>query len=357
MRSMKLVAEGHPLQLSTSEAPKLKDREALVKVEIAGVCHTDIHLISGGYDLGEGRKLPTGIHLPVTLGHEIAGTVEEVSGMDRSRASTHVRRGDRVVVYPWLGCGSCRMCLSGMENLCEGRPEFLGIFRDGGYADYVLVPDARYLVSSEGINDPAQSAPLACSGLTAFTSVKKCNLKSDDLLVVIGAGGLGLTAIQIAKKLTGARVAVLDVDEAKLELASKLGADQVLNSSKLPEKEIGSKLREVNSGRGVDAVIDFVGIPPTSSMGFRVLGREGRLVLVGLAGGTVQLPLPLFALRGAQILGNFTGSIRDLIELVEIVKRGIITPVVSGVYPLEEAEVALQKLRRGEVKGRLVLKP
>jgi len=356
MRSMKLVAEGQPLQLFTADPPKPKNKEVLIKVEIAGVCHTDLHLIAGSYDMGEGRKIPTGIRLPITLGHEISGIVEEVAETDQASPPT-VQEGDRVVVYPWIGCGSCRRCLSGMDNLCEGIPRFLGIFKDGGYADHVLVPDSRYLVSAASIEDPAQSAPLACSGLTALTSVKKCGLKSDELLLVIGAGGLGLTAIQIAKKLTGARIVVLDIDDSKLESASKAGADHVINSAKVSEKDVVSQVRAANSGRGVDAVIDFVGIPSTSSLGFRLLGREGKLVLVGLVGGSVPFPLPLFPLRGAQVIGNFTGTIRDLVELVELVKRGVISPVVSGVYPLEEADAALQKLRRGEAKGRLVLRP
>lgn len=355
---MRLVSEGQALQLSTLPTlPTPEDGSVLVKVNTAGVCHSDLHLIYGSYDLGDGRKLPTGIPLPVTLGHEIAGTVEEISPNDNQSPSTSkISKGDRVVVYPWIGCGSCRKCRVGLENLCEGKPRFLGIYLDGGYSDYVLVPSARYLVHADGI-DSKQLAPLACSGLTAFSSVKKCNLKSDDLLVIIGAGGLGTTAIQIAKKTTGAKVVVLDVDEGKLELASKLGADRVYNSSKLQEREIISKLKDASSGRGADAVADFVGIPQTSSIGFRALGRDGKLIVVGLAGGMIQLPLPLFPLRGAQIVGNFTGTLQDLIELVEIAKQGIVSPVVSGEYPLEDANLALEKLRKGEVKGRVILRP
>jgi alcohol dehydrogenase, propanol-preferring len=354
---MRLVAEGQPLQLLFSEMPKLAPEAGLIKVDIAGVCHSDLHLIEGSYNLGNGRKLPTGIALPVTLGHEIAGTVEEISSHYHEQSSSaRIRKGDRVIVYPWIGCGSCRKCKMSLENLCEGKSKFLGIFADGGYSDYVMVPSMRYLLSSEGI-DPKQSATLACSGLTAFTSIKKSNLKADDLLLIIGAGGLGTTAIQIAKKITGTRVAVLDVDEGKLELASKLGADHVFNSLKLGEKEIATQLRAITSGRGADAVIDFVGISATSSIGFRVLARGGTLIIVGLAGGVVELPLPLFPLRGAQVSGNFTGTLGDLIELVQIAKRGIVSPVVSGVYPLEEANLALEKLRRGKVEGRVMLKP
>ena len=128
--------------------------------------------------------------------------------------SVGVKEGDQVIVYPWIGCGACRKCLSGKENMCEGTPAFLGIMRDGGYAEYVLVPDARYIVRVEGM-DPSQSATLACSGLTALSAIRKCGLHSDDLLLIIGAGGLGTAAIQIAKKTTGSRIAVADVDDSK----------------------------------------------------------------------------------------------------------------------------------------------
>jgi propanol-preferring alcohol dehydrogenase len=358
LRSMRLVSEGQPLQLSkNSDIPKLGNESVLVKVDSAGVCHSDIHLIDGSYDLGDGRKLPTGIHLPVTLGHEISGTVEETSqSTTTTTSSPKISKGDRVVIYPWIGCGSCRKCQAGLENLCEGKQRFLGIYSDGGYSDYVLVPNSRYLVRADSI-EPKYLAPLACSGLTAFSSVKKCDLKPDDLLVIMGAGGLGTIAVQIAKKITRSQVAVLDVDEKKLELAQKLGADCTFNSSKLGEKEITSRLKEASSGRGADAVIDFVGIPQTSSIGFRVLGRGGKLIVVGLAGGIIPLPLPLFPLRGAQIIGNFTGTLKDLAELVEIVEHGIVSPVVSAEYPLEDANLALEKLRKGEVNGRVILKP
>jgi propanol-preferring alcohol dehydrogenase len=356
MRSMRLVADGQDLKAMSVEIPLSVPRSVLVRVKATGVCHSDIHLISGAYDMGEGRRLSAtdgGKRLPLTPGHEITGTVEKLGG---GAESVGVKEGDQVVVYPWIGCGACRKCLSGKENLCEGASAFLGFMRDGGYAEYVLVPDARYLVKADGM-DPSQSATLACSGLTAFSTIRRCGLRSDDLLLVIGAGGLGTAAIQIAKKTTGARIAVADVDDSKLELAAKLGADHIFNTSKMDAGDLVSSVRSINQGRGADAVADFVGTPTTTSSGFRLLGREGRLVLVGLMGGAVQLPLPLFPLRGAQILGNFTGTLAEMVELVGLARRGIIAPVVTGAYRLEEANEVLARLGRGEIKGRAVLKP
>jgi len=356
MRSMRLVADGQDLKAMEVEIPRTVPRSVLVKVSATGVCHTDIHLISGAYDMGEGRKVSTtdaGKRLPLTPGHEIAGTVEKL-GSDEGPVG--VREGDQVLVYPWIGCGVCRKCLAGKENVCEGAPAFLGFMRDGGYAEYVLVPDARYLVRTKGM-DPSQSATLACSGLTAFTTIRKCGLRSGELLLVIGAGGLGTAAIQIAKKTTEAKVAVADLDDSKLELAAKLGADYTFNTSRMDQAGLTSSVRSINQGRGADAVADFVGTPATTSSGFRLLGREGRLVLVGLVGGAVSLSLPQFPLRSAQIVGNFTGTLAEMGEIVELARRGTLVPVVTEGYRLEDANEVLAKLGRGELVGRAVLKP
>jgi propanol-preferring alcohol dehydrogenase len=353
---MRLIAEGQPLEEMSVETPSPGPGSALVKVEAAGVCHTDIHLISGGYDLGEGKRLSAtggGTLLPLTPGHEIAGRVE---ALGNGTSTSGFKKGDEVVVYPWIGCGACRKCHSGKENLCEGSPMFLGFQKDGGYAEYVLVPHTRYLVHADGIDFP-QAATLACSGLTAFSAIKKCSVGSGDLLLVVGAGGLGSTAIQIAKKATGARVAVADVDESKLQLASDLGADWTFNTLGTDAKALLSKIRSLNQGRGADAVVDFVGKPATVSLGLRLLGHEGRLILVGLAGGAAQLPLPILPLYGVQIRGNFTGTLAELTELVEMAKKGVIAPVVTGSLPLREANEALARLERGEIRGRVVLTP
>ena len=357
MKSMRLVSEGQPLREMKIETPRVGSHSVLVKVDSAGVCHSDIHLISGSYDLGDGKKLSStrgGAVLPLTPGHEIAGTVEELGS--EAEAPERLKKGDHVVVYPWIGCGTCRKCLSGKENLCEGTPAFLGFSRDGGYAEGVLVPDARYLVKADGL-DPSQSATLACSGLTAFSAVKRCGLRSDDLLLIIGAGGLGTAAVQIAKKVTGARIAVADIDDSKLQLATDLGADHVFNTAKLDAKNLVSEIRAANQGRGADAVADFVGRPERASLGIRALGHESRLVLVGLMGGSLNVPLPMLPLLGTQVVGNFTGAPADLLELVDLAKRGVIAPVVTETYRLEEANDALAKLQRGEVRGRAVLKP
>ncbi len=356
MKAMRLVAEGRRLEAMPVDLPPLSPGSALVKVRAAGVCHSDLHLISGSYDLGEGRKLSTtggGAVLPLTPGHEIAGSV---ASLGAGSESSGLKEGDPVVVYPWVGCGQCRKCALGRENQCEGAQRFLGFMRDGGYAEYVFVPSVRYLVSAEGIGAP-QAATLACAGITALSSLRKCRLQPLELVLLIGAGGVGSTAIQIAKKTTKARVAVADIDDRRLEQASQLGADHVFNTSKLEARDLATELKRVNEGRGADAVVDYVGTPRTASLGLRLLGHEGRLVLVGLVGGGMALPLPVLPILGAEILGNFTGSLEELNEMVALVRSGAVVPQVSGSFPLEEANTVLERLERGEVAGRAVLVP
>ena len=355
MKAMRIKEFGKPLELSDVDPPTPTGGSVLIRVKAAGVCHTDLHLISGGYDVGEGRSFnfrDRGVKLPLTPGHEISGSV---AALGDSYGGT-LKQGDFVIVYPWIGCGECRKCLSGTENLCEGKAAGLGFFRDGGYAEYVLVPNGRYAVKAEGVN-PEQGATLSCLGLTVYSALKRCRLMADDLLVVIGVGGLGTLCIQLAKKISGARVAAIDVEDSKLGLAKELGADITFNTSGLSKAEIISEIRKKNSGRGADAVIDYVGNSATASLGFDLLGKDGRLGLVGLVGGGAEFPLPHFPVRGLEVMGIYTGTLRDMAEMIDLTRRGIVQPVIAGRFRLEEANLVLEKLRHREVLGRAVLAP
>lgn len=356
MKAMRLVEEGQALQMQSVELPATSPGSAVIRVGAAGVCHTDLHLISGAYDLGGGRKLSTtggGMVLPLTPGHEVAGRIESLGV---GSESSDLSEGDPVVVYPWIGCGQCRKCTAGRENLCEGAQRFLGFMRDGGYAESVFVPDLRYLVKADGLPAPL-AAPLACAGVTALNSIQRCRLQPGEFAFIVGAGGVGSIAIQIVKKTTRATVAVADVDDSKLEEASKLGADHLFNTAKIEPKELVSQVKRLNGGRGADGVVDYVGNPATVSLGLRLLGHEGRLVLVGLVGGETVLPLPVLPILGAEVLGNFTGTLTQLTEMVRLAKSGAVVPVVSQSFPLEEANGVLARLERGEIQGRAVLIP
>ncbi|MFB3113519.1 MAG: alcohol dehydrogenase catalytic domain-containing protein, partial [Nitrosopumilaceae archaeon] len=202
MKAARIVEPNKPLEISELETPKPSGNEVIVKVKAAGVCHSDLHLWEGGYDLGDGTFLKVtdrGVKYPVTPGHEIAGTVSEV-GNDVKDVSV----GDDVLVYPWIGEGECPACKAGNENLCDA-PKSIGLFQDGGYAENVKVPHYKYLAKISGLDLDAATS-LACSGLTAYNAVKKANANSPEYLVIIGAGGLGLIAIQLAKAITKAKI-------------------------------------------------------------------------------------------------------------------------------------------------------
>jgi hypothetical protein len=197
MKSMQVTEFGQPLVQADTPTPVPRGREVLLRVRAAGVCHTDLHLWHGGYDLGHGRTLSLkerGVTLPLTMGHETVGIVEAV-GEDAGEVPLGAVR----LVYPWIGCGQCEVCREGRENLCL-TPRTIGINRAGGYADYILVPDPRHLVDLQGL-DPVRAAPLACSGLTCFSALRKIgeDVLRRGAIVVVGAGGLGLMSLQLLK--------------------------------------------------------------------------------------------------------------------------------------------------------------
>jgi propanol-preferring alcohol dehydrogenase len=324
--------------------------QALVRVESTGVCHSDLHLWDGGYAGPAGTFMKVedrGVKFPLTPGHEVAGVVEAV-GEDVAGISA----GEKVLVYPWIGEGLCPACRVGEENLCDS-PRSLGVYQDGGYAEYVLVPHSKYMVRI-GDQSPDAVASLACSGLTAYSAVKNSAAKPGEFLVIVGAGGLGLTGVQLARVLTNASIAVLDLDNKRLEEAKRLGADYVINSK---EKDPVKEVNDLTNGLGADAVIDFVNASKTVEADINLLRKRGRLVLVGLFGGSVELNLALMPLRAFKLIGSYTGKYADLVELVALANKGAIKSIVSRKFKLDEANDALTQLKEGKVIGRAVISP
>ena len=210
------------------QTPKPKGTQILIKIQSSGVCHSDLHVWEGYYEGIDGQPLKTtdrGVNYPLTPRHEIAGIVDGIG-----EQAEGFSKNDKVLVYPWIGEGLCPACRIGEENLCD-KPRSLGIYTDRGYADHVLVPHYRYLVKIEDMETDT-SAPLSCAGLTAYGAVKNATLKPDDNAVIVGTGGLGLMAIQLAKAVTGARIIAMDLDDQKLDVAKKNGADITINSKK-----------------------------------------------------------------------------------------------------------------------------
>ena len=358
MKSARILSPNEPLAISESETPHPQGNQVLVKVKSVGVCHSDLHLWEGGYDLGDGQFMKVtdrGVKYPVTPGHEIVGTVEAIGD-----GVSNVSKGDDVLVFPWIGCGECPACTVGDENLCD-TPKSLGVFQDGGYSDYALIPDSKYLVKLDGV-DPDAATSLACSGLTAYTAVKKADVNSPEFLVIIGAGGLGLMAIQIAKAITKAKIICIDNDDKKFDTAKSMGADYVVNTNVTGSIASGTgspvdKIISICNGKGADSVIDFVNAPPTVKTGLAVLRKRGNLILVGLFGGSLEISLVTIPLKSITIQGAYTGNFNDMVELLDLARKGTINPVISKHYSLDEANTALKDLKARKIIGRAVINP
>ena len=339
-----------PLEVLDLETPKPQENQVLVKVKAVGVCHSDLHLWEGGYDLGDGQFMKVtdrGVKYPVTPGHEIVGTVEQMGSGVQGYS-----KGDEVLVYPWIGCGQCPACKVENENLCDS-PRSLGVFQDGGYSDFTIVPHYKYLAKLSGVN-PESATSIACSGLTAYTAIKKSNMNSPEFLVIIGAGGLGLMGVQIAKAITKAKIICVDLDDSKLETAKKMGSDFILNSK---DPESSQKIISLCNNKGADSVVDFVNAPPTAKLGLSVLRKRGNLVLVGLFGGSVELSLVTIPLKSITIQGAYTGNYHDMVELLDLTRKGTINPIITKRYSLSEANTALEDLKSRKILGRAVINP
>jgi propanol-preferring alcohol dehydrogenase len=340
------------LQVQQLETPKPRGSQVLVKVHSSGVCHSDIHLWEGGYEGPHGLFLKTtdrGVEYPLTPGHEIAGTVDSLG--DQAEG---FNENEKVLVYPWIGEGLCPACRIGEENLCD-KPRSLGVYVNGGYAEYVLIPSYKYLVKIGDDIDIDAAATLSCSALTAYGAVKNANLNPDDNVVVVGAGGLGLMAMQLAKTVTGARIIAMDIGDDKLKAAKEDGgADDVVNSKK---EDPVKAIMELTGKLGADAVIDFVNASKTVESDMQFLRRRARLVLVGLFGGELKLSLVSMPTRAYRLIGSYTGTLSEMVELVSLAKRGIIKPIVSDRFKLDQATEALSKLKDGKIIGRGVINP
>lgn len=339
-----------PLQLLERQTPEPAGTEVLLKTRAAGVCHSDLHIWEGGYDLGHGKRLSLeerGIKLPLTMGHETVGTPvamgPEASGIEP---------GKNYLVFPWIGCGKCEVCLSGQENYCA-TPRSLGIYTHGGYADHILVPHPRYLLDI-GDLDPATMAPHACSGLTTFSAINKIDpaIYTKQPIVILGAGGLGLMAIEILSAMGGHGAIVVDIDPIKLQAAKEAGALAVVNGN---DADAAEQIMAANGGKQVHAALDLVGSPSSTQLGFNILIKGGTLVIVGLFGGAAPWPLAFIPMRAMRILGSYTGSLGELKALLELVKTGKVKPIPVTTHRLSEASNVLNALHDGKVIGRAVL--
>jgi len=349
--SYDLVEYDKPLQARERQTPTPTGTEVLVRVRRSGVCHSDLHIQEGFFDLGDEGKLEMSARmaLPQAMGHEIVGEVV-AAGPDAKDAPI----GKTMLVHPWIGCleDTCVACSSGRENDCTAmRP--IGITRDGGYGQYVVVDHPRFLVDIDGL-DLETIAPYACSGVTVYCALKKVDLSlmnPGEWIAVMGAGGLGLNAIAIGKAMGFEKIVACDIDPAKLDAAKDMGADAVLNTD---EPGALDGLRKITGGQLL-GVLDTVGLPQTARLGVHALTKMGRYVVVGLHGGDFKMPLPWLPQRVMTVRGSYVGSCNDLRELIELVRSGNVKDIPVASRPLSAASETLDDLKAGRITGRVVL--
>jgi D-arabinose 1-dehydrogenase-like Zn-dependent alcohol dehydrogenase len=340
---------GEPLQLNEAPTPEPKGTEVLLKILAAGVCHSDLHLADGYFDLGGGKKMSLqdrGMKLPVTLGHENVGEVVAV-GPDVK----DVKIGTRMLADPWIGCGKCGACQRNEDNLCAAMRS-LGVFTNGGYADYMMVPHSRYLFDI-GDLPPDRAAPLACSGVTTFGALKKVPTLKREPTIIIGAGGLGLMCLALHQKMDGHSAIVVDIDPAKREAAKKAGAAAVVDPK---AADAVDQIKALTNG-GAWAVIDLVGSSQSARLGYDSLVKGGKYIIVGLYGGDLTVSLPPIPMRALTIQGSYVGSVPEMAELMELVRRKGLPDVPVSTRPLKDVNAVHSELRAGKVVGRVVLTP
>jgi 2-desacetyl-2-hydroxyethyl bacteriochlorophyllide A dehydrogenase len=343
MKAVRMVAVGQPLQLFDVPVPPVGERDVLVKVKAAGICHSDVH-----YRSGTSPVRP----LPMTLGHEVAGVVEEVG----AAAAGRLARGDRVVLHYNITCGDCWFCSTGNEQFCpEGL--MLGHFTDGGYSEYVTVPARNALPLPPEIPFE-QGATLMCASATSFHALRKSRIRAGERAAVFGVGGLGLSAVQLAKAFGAVEVFAVDRNRQKLDLAAHYGAIPVDASRLDPVAEI----RRATDGRGVDVALEVIGRAATMQQAIRCLAPMGRAVIVGIGSEPLAIDTYRELLGGeAEVIGSNDHLLQELPQLIEMARRGILdtSRVVTRTVPLDAAAVngALDALERSEGGIRTVIVP
>ena len=343
-----LVDFGAELEERTTPLGAPENDEVLLEVICTGVCHSDLHIIDGQFDLGEegvARMADRGMKLPRTLGHETVGRVVAVgTGADPSLI------GQSMLVFPWLGCGNCRACREDRTNDCMAM-RIIGLVQDGGYATHILVENADALVNVDGL-DPFAVASHACSGLTVFNALGKLGSPHpESWLAIIGAGGLGLNAISIAAALGFENIVAADINDANLAAASDMGAKAVLNTKR---PDAIDALRDL-TGNALTDVLDTVGAPQTGRLAVHALIKAGRYAVVGLHGGDFKMPQPWLPQKAMTVMGSHVGTRAQLQDLIAMVRSGQVKSLPVERREMRTVNEALADLSNGKVTGRIVL--
>ena len=342
-----LVKFDAPLCETIIDTPKPQGGEVLVRIERCGLCHSDLHIQDGYADLGNGKRLDTtrGMVLPFTLGHEIAGVVDE-AGPDAPTGQV----GRKVAVFPWIGCGQCADCLNGDENLCA-KQRFLGVSIDGGFATHVLVPDAKYLLDYDPL-PVNQAATLMCSGVTAYGALKRLvDRPRQRNLLLIGLGGVGMMGLSFAKAMFKQDITVADINPAARETALKNGATFAYDPS---EPEVVKRILKETGG--FDQIVDFAGNEKSMNFAVAVAARGGKVVVSGLMGGNFSMPMVNWIYKRLTVEGFMVGTLEEAKELMALARSGKIAATPMREEPMADVQKWIEELRAGNVVGRVMLR-
>jgi D-arabinose 1-dehydrogenase-like Zn-dependent alcohol dehydrogenase len=353
MLSYDVVEHGQPLQRALRATPKPTGTEVLMRITRSGVCHSDLHIRDGYFDLGGGKRFTMkdrGLLPPITMGHEPFGIVEAIGPRAIGLKGTSVRVGARRLVYPWIGCGKCASCKAEQDNYCL-QPRYAGLQRPGAYSTHMIVAHPKYLIDI-GDLDESFAATLACSGLTTYSAINKLpDLGPRDWVTVLGCGGLGLIAISILRAQGIRNIIACDIDETKLVAARTLGAKLTLDTR---APDAAERLKALSQGNLLGA-LDFVGMPATANLGIAALRRGGRYVICGLFGGEITMSLPPIAQRALGVIGSYVGNLAELKAVVALAKKGKLKPSPVQTRPAAEVNRTLDEMRAGTLLGRVVL--
>jgi 2-desacetyl-2-hydroxyethyl bacteriochlorophyllide A dehydrogenase len=341
MKTMVLRQYDQPIVLEERTVPNPVGSEVLLHVRAAGLCGTDLKLFHG--------KNPR-LKLPLVLGHEFAGEVEAVGPEVRQR-----RVGERAVVYMYMNCGQCEPCLTGHENLCSSRRGFFGFDRDGGFAEYVVVPESNLVPFPDSVSFE-EAAVLGDAVATSWHAVRtQADLKPAQTLVVVGLGGLGLHAVQCGRA-CGGKVIAVDSLQSKLEMAKENGADYTVNSA---DGDFVQKVRDITGGKGADAVVIFRPHAEVIEPAIKFVKPGGAVVMVAYIdiGKTLNLDQRFVQGMEVRLIGARGNTRQELYEVVQLVASRQLRPLIAGHFPLEQINEALTQLQTGQVNGRIVLLP
>ncbi|XP_077978443.1 alcohol dehydrogenase-like [Glandiceps talaboti] len=363
MRCVKMVEVGPAeLQYITDEKrPSLPPEGAIIKVLYCGMCHSDVHI-------WRSERMP----LPLILGHEAAGIIDSIGPSAANPEGLSV--GDQVAVYPWIGCQNCNPCQTGNSSYCdEGLEKQLevGITGPGGYGEYIAIPKLTFLVKVPESVPMEVAGLLGCGMLTAYNAVQTLIPKIDPILqvrdkfgiLIIGAGGLGLSAVKLLKSLVlpnyeNVELVCADIQETKLSLAMEAGSHGIVHWLKEDsEDEMVKKTSSAFTENGAHIVIDFVGSKQTFDVGLKSLKKHGTLICIGLHGIGIKQEIPIYEaiLRSYCVQALYTGSLKQMKELVQLVADGKVSTIPCKVYPLKDAVQLMYQLQDGKIEGRAIL--